>query len=63
MMVDRHIRIKYAVGAVFDYRVSDTAAGQLARTLHDWVPDAEITVDDHVTDELPVIPCATLWEP
>ncbi|MFC3963041.1 hypothetical protein [Nocardia jiangsuensis] len=60
--MDRHIRIKYAGGAIFDYRVSDTAAGRLESTLRDWSPDAEITVDDQLTDELPMIPCATLWE-
>ncbi|WP_067653331.1 hypothetical protein [Nocardia harenae] len=61
--MDRHIRIEYAVGVIFDFRVSATADGQLTSTLHGWAPDARITVDDHVTDELPVIPCAALWEP
>lgn len=61
--VDRHIRIEYAGGSVFDYRVSATAADRLESTLRGWSPDAEITVDDQVTDELPVVPCAALWEP
>ncbi|MFC8530337.1 hypothetical protein [Nocardia sp. NPDC057227] len=63
MDVDRHIRIRYARGPIFDYRISDTAAAEIKGVLRDWVPDAVITVDDHVTDELPVIPCAALWEP
>ncbi|MFC3965727.1 hypothetical protein [Nocardia jiangsuensis] len=61
--MDRHIRIAFAAGPTFDYRVSDTAAEHLERTLRDWAPDAEITVDDHVTHTLPAIPCASLWEP
>ncbi|MFC3960379.1 hypothetical protein [Nocardia jiangsuensis] len=61
--MDRHIRIEYAVGVIFDFRISDTAVGQLESMLHEWAPDAEITVDDDVTDELPMIPCASLWEP
>ncbi|MFC8045281.1 hypothetical protein [Nocardia sp. NPDC057353] len=61
--MDRHIRIEYAGGATFDYRVSDAAAVELERKLRDWLPDAEITVDDQVTDGLPMVPCAGLWEP
>lgn len=61
--MDRHIRIEYAGGAVFDYRISDAAAGEFEPVLRAWAPDAEITVDDHVTDGLPTIPCARLWEP
>ncbi|UGT63315.1 hypothetical protein [Nocardia asteroides] len=61
--MDRHIRIEYAAGATFDYRVSATAAELLESSLRDWAPDAEITIDDQITDELAMIPCATLWEP
>ncbi|MFC3965254.1 hypothetical protein [Nocardia jiangsuensis] len=61
--MDRRIRVEYAGGANLDYRISDTAAVELERKLRDWLPDAEVTVDDQVTDELPVIPCAGLWEP
>ncbi|MEV0360104.1 hypothetical protein AB0H71_29000 [Nocardia sp. NPDC050697] len=61
--MDRHIRISYDRGPVFDYRISETAAVQIEGILQDWVPDAVITVDDRVTAGLPLIPCASLWEP
>lgn len=70
--MDRHIRITYALkrdgadgtaGISFDYRIKPSAADELERTLHEWVPDAVITIDDYVTDELRIIPCAELWEP
>lgn len=61
--MDRHIRIKYAQGIIFDYRLKAAAAELFAGRLQEWAPGAEITVDDYVTDELPVIPCAELWEP
>jgi hypothetical protein len=70
--VDRHVRITYAVklsgteppaGLSFDYRIKATAAGLFEQKFQDWLPGATVTVDDYVTDELPVIPCAELWEP
>ncbi|MEV0357233.1 hypothetical protein AB0H71_14345 [Nocardia sp. NPDC050697] len=62
MIVEMHRQIIYPIGATFDYRITDTAAGKLRSELSRWAPDVRVVVDDHVTDELPEIPCASLWE-
>ncbi len=64
--MDRHIRITYTVASndlAFDYRIKDSAVGQFEEKFQAWIPEARVTIDDFVTDELPAIPCAELWEP
>lgn len=59
----KHISITYARGCSFDYQITDTALPVFTEEFKGWAPDAQLTVDDYVTDELPVMPCAQLWEP
>lgn len=59
----RHIHI--AFGALkLDYRGSAEQAQNVADELMGTSPELglRVTVDDHVTDEQPSLPCSELWE-
>lgn len=57
----RHIRIES--GALrLDYQASAEQAQHVADELIRCSPEFVITVDDNVTDDLPPLPCADLWD-
>lgn len=57
----RHIRIESGALRV-DYRAGAEQIRMVAAELTRCSPEMVITVDDNVSDRLPSLPCATLWE-
>ncbi len=57
----RHIHIEF--GAVtLDYQAGADQAQSVADALAHRFPDLVVTVDDDVSTDHPVLPCAELWD-
>ncbi|MFI6367634.1 hypothetical protein ACIBG0_33350 [Nocardia sp. NPDC050630] len=57
----RHIRIESGE-LKKDYQASAEQAQSVADELTQGSPGVVVTVDDYVTEDLPTLPCARLWE-
>ncbi|MGW6120457.1 hypothetical protein ACWFRF_15550 [Nocardia sp. NPDC055165] len=58
-----HVHIQYAVGPAFDYQLKRVSAEIFIESFQEWAPDAVVTIDESITAEMPLMPCAALWEP
>ncbi|WP_280267597.1 hypothetical protein [Nocardia wallacei] len=58
-MTERHLTVRLDAGEPLHYRAEQHAAEEFAAAAAYL---AEITIDDRITDDVPPLPCASLWE-
>ncbi|MFI9506898.1 hypothetical protein [Nocardia sp. NPDC052566] len=57
-----HIHMTVDGCLTFDYRADRAAAELFAKDVGTQLR-AQVTIDDHVHEDLPPLPCAELWSP